>query len=198
MLFKDLAKVEQYIAESYKTRSFIELIQNADDAKSKKFGIHIFDNFVIVGNDGRDFNYDDVKAICRSGSSNKIRGGSTIGYRGIGFKSVVNLAERVYVLSGNINFMYDKGLTQNMLNITDDVPLIRIPHIAKNIPHIEEISKMKKIYNLFLVAMLAICCTSCNNEWEDEQFKQLVSFKATINGEGVSLSLIHISEPTRP
>lgn len=46
--------------------------------------------------------------------------------------------------------------------------------------------KMKKIYNLFLVAMLAICCTSCNNEWEDEQFKQLVSFKATINGEGVS------------
>lgn len=110
MLFKDLAKVEQYIAESYKTRSFIELIQNADDAKSKKFGIHIFDNFVIVGNDGRDFNYDDVKAICRSGSSNKIRGGSTIGYRGIGFKSVVNLAERVYVLSGNINFMYEKDL----------------------------------------------------------------------------------------
>ena len=35
MLFKDLAKVEQYIAESYKTRSFIELIQNADDANSK-------------------------------------------------------------------------------------------------------------------------------------------------------------------
>lgn len=26
-LFRDLAKVEQYIAESYKTRSFIELIQ---------------------------------------------------------------------------------------------------------------------------------------------------------------------------
>jgi hypothetical protein len=30
-LFRDLAKVEQYIAESYKARSFIELIQNADD-----------------------------------------------------------------------------------------------------------------------------------------------------------------------
>ena len=50
--------------------------------------------------------------------------------------------------------------------------------------------KMKKIYNLFLVAMLAICCTSCNNEWEDEQFKQLVSFKATINGEGVSSTYV--------
>ncbi len=147
MLFKDLAKVEQYIAESYKTRSFIELIQNADDANSKKFGIHIYDNFVIVGNDGRDFNYDDVKAICRSGSSNKVRGGSTIGYRGIGFKSVVNLAERVYILSGNINFMYDKQLTKNLLNINEDVPLIRIPHIVNGIPNIEEISNIKAKFN---------------------------------------------------
>lgn len=147
MLFKDLAKVEQYIAESYKTRSFIELIQNADDANSKKFGIHIYDNFVIVGNDGRDFNYDDVKAICRSGSSNKVRGGSTIGYRGIGFKSVVNLAERVYILSGNINFMYDKQLTKKLLNINDDVPLIRIPHIVNDIPYIDEISNLRIKYN---------------------------------------------------
>lgn len=147
MLFKDLAKVEQYIAESYKTRSFIELIQNADDANSKKFGIHIYDNFVIVGNDGRDFNYDDVKAICRSGSSNKVRGGSTIGYRGIGFKSVVNLAERVYILSGNINFLYDKQLTKELLNINDDVPLIRIPHIVEDIPYIDEINNLKTKYN---------------------------------------------------
>ena len=147
MLFKDLAKVEQYIAESYKTRSFIELIQNADDANSKRFGIHIYDNFVIVGNDGRDFNYDDVKAICRSGSSNKVRGGSTIGYRGIGFKSVVNLAENVYVLSGNINFMFDKYRTRELLNIDDDVPLIRIPHMVNDIPHIVEINELKTKYN---------------------------------------------------
>ena len=147
MLFKDLAKVEQYIAESYKTRSFIELIQNADDANSKKFGIHIYDNFVIVGNNGRDFNYDDVKSICRSGSSNKVRGGSTIGYRGIGFKSVVNLAEKVYILSGNMHFMFDKQLTKDLLNINEDVPLIRIPHIVSVIPHIEEINDLKTKYN---------------------------------------------------
>ena len=147
MLFKDLAKVEQYIAESYKTRSFIELIQNADDANSKKFGIHIYDNYVIVGNDGRDFNYDDVKAICRSGSSNKVRGGSTIGYRGIGFKSVVNLAERVYILSGDIKFMFDKQLTKELLNLDDDVPLIRIPHIVDNVPNSEIINQLKTKYN---------------------------------------------------
>ena len=46
-LFKDLAKTEHYIAESYKTRSFIELIQNADDAKATSFGVHGFDQGLI-------------------------------------------------------------------------------------------------------------------------------------------------------
>ena len=146
MLFKDLAKVEEYIAESYKTRSFIELIQNADDALSTNFGVHVYDDFVIVGNNGRDFNIDDVKAICRSGSSNKVRGGNTIGYRGIGFKSVVNLAKTVYVLSGDINFMYNKELTKELLDISTDVPLIRIPHNIKNIPYIDEINRVKQKY----------------------------------------------------
>ena len=54
-LFRDLAKVEQYIAESYKTRSFIELIQNADDAKSTAFGVYGFDDGLIVANNGTSF-----------------------------------------------------------------------------------------------------------------------------------------------
>jgi hypothetical protein len=86
-LFKDLAKVEQYIAESYKTRALIELLQNADDAGATLFGLHSFQSGFVVGNNGRPFTIHDVEALCRSGSSNKRRGGSTIGYRGIGFKS---------------------------------------------------------------------------------------------------------------
>ncbi len=145
-LFRDLAKVEQYIAESYKTRSFIELIQNADDAQARNFGIHVYDNYVIVGNDGRDFTNEDIKAICRSGSSNKIRGGSTIGYRGIGFKSVSNLAKRIYVISGKSRFLFDKELTKKLLNISDDVPLIRIPHNVDNTIYDEQIEKLKIEY----------------------------------------------------
>ena len=106
-LFKDLAKVEHYIAESYKTRSFIELIQNADDAQSTVFGVHGFNGGLIVANNGRPFTFDDVEALCRSGSSNKSRGNNTIGYRGIGFKSVVNLASRIYVFSGDFAFYFE-------------------------------------------------------------------------------------------
>src|SRR5580704_2917932 len=99
-LFCDLAKLERYIAESYKTRSLLELLQNADDAGATEFFAQYVNDGLIVANNGRVFTIADVEALCRSGASNKQRGGATIGYRGIGFKSVVNLAERVYVLSG--------------------------------------------------------------------------------------------------
>lgn len=46
---------------------------------------------------------------------------------------------------------------------------------------------MKKIlYILFLVITTAVCFVSCNDEWEDEQFSQLISFKANPNDQGVS------------
>ena len=38
-LLSDLAGLENYISESYHNRSFIELLQNADDAKATKFKI---------------------------------------------------------------------------------------------------------------------------------------------------------------
>lgn len=50
---------------------------------------------------------------------------------------------------------------------------------------------MKKIYILFLVMATTIFgLSSCNNEWEDEQYEQLVSFKAPPNTEGVSWTYI--------
>ena len=127
-LFKDLAKVEQYIAESYKTRALIELIQNADDAQSTSFGLHGIEGGFIVGNNGRTFTPEDVESLCRSGSSNKQRGGSTIGYRGIGFKSVVNIANTISVISGEFSFCFNRQKTKLTLQSDVDVPLIRVPH----------------------------------------------------------------------
>jgi hypothetical protein len=127
-LFRDLAKVEQYIADSYKTRAFIELIQNADDAQAGRFGIHEIPLGFAAGNDGRPFTYDDLEALCRSGASHKQRGGNTIGYRGIGFKSVVNLAKTVFVFSGGYAFFFNKNTTKSLFTDVPDVPLIRIPH----------------------------------------------------------------------
>lgn len=43
---------------------------------------------------------------------------------------------------------------------------------------------MKNVCNLFFIMATLILCASCNNEWEKEQFHQLLSFKAPIDSKG--------------
>lgn len=126
-LLSDLAGMETYIAESYSSRSFIELLQNADDAKAKKFKVLKHEDKLYVANDGRDFDLSDIESICRSASSKKTRG-ETIGYRGIGFKSVVSFAKEIYIISGEYEFEFSKERTKNEIPNIVKVPLIRIPH----------------------------------------------------------------------
>ena len=108
-LLSDLAGLENYIAESYNNRSFIELLQNADDAKASKFKILRKSDLLFVANNGRVFNQTDLESLCRSASSNKLRG-ETIGYRGIGFKSVVGFAKEIHLFSGEIELTFSKEL----------------------------------------------------------------------------------------
>ncbi|PWB27772.1 DUF3883 domain-containing protein [Flavobacterium sp. HTF] len=126
-LLADLAGLETYIAESYNNRSFIELLQNADDANATKFKIIKDSNFLYVANNGRFFNANDIESLCRSASSNKIRG-ENIGYRGIGFKSVVSFSKEIYIISGDLEITFSKERTKNEIPNATRVPLIRIPH----------------------------------------------------------------------
>lgn len=143
ILLSDLANLEKYISESYSERSLIELIQNADDANSTKFYITIInDNAVLVANNGDYFTEEDVIALCRSGSSTKKRKSNTIGYRGIGFKSIVNYTNNVHVYSGGMKFTFSKELTKKDLPEVDNVPLVRVPHEFDGDKYINEIREV--------------------------------------------------------
>lgn len=130
ILLNDLAAMEKYIAESYMGRSLIELLQNADDAHASKFCIRkLKNNTYLVANNGRAFTEEDLYALCRSGASTKRRKSGTIGFRGIGFKSVVNYAKTVHLISGNIRTTFSRDKTKKEITNIEMVPLIRIPHI---------------------------------------------------------------------
>lgn len=133
-LLSDLAGLENYIGESYNNRSFIELLQNADDAGSTKFKIYKKGDYLFVANNGRKFDDKDLESLCRSASSNKVRGES-IGYRGIGFKSVVGFAKEIHIISGDLEITFSKRKTANEIPEATQVPLIRIPH------NLEELDK---------------------------------------------------------
>ena len=126
-LLSDLAGLEQYVAESYDSRSFVELLQNADDAGASRFVIQRTGDFLIVANDGRCFTRSDFESLCRSAASSKSRGAS-IGYRGIGFKSVVSFARTIHLISGELAATFSRERTAKDVPLATRVPLVRIPH----------------------------------------------------------------------
>ena len=144
MLLSDLAGLEAYVSESYNSRSFIELLQNADDANATKFYVKRSGDYLFVANNGRPFNIKDLESLCRSASSNKIRG-TSIGYRGIGFKSVVSFAKEVHLVSGDFEITFSKGLSKKLIPQAAKVPLIRIPHELDRSIRNELSDEIKKI-----------------------------------------------------
>lgn len=164
-LLIDLAGLEIYISESYQSRSLMELVQNADDAGSTQFIFKSKKNYIICANNGRNIDGNDILALCRSAASKKQRG-ETIGYRGIGFKSVVAFCKRVSIISGECSLTFSREKTQNEIQTTDRVPLIRIPHSLSlhNDEVLNEVSTLKeKGYSTFFIFEEII-----NNETNEE------------------------------
>jgi hypothetical protein len=143
-LLSDLAGLEAYIAESYRARSIAELLQNADDAGATRVAICTTADSLIVANDGRPFTANDLLALCRSASSTKGRG-TSIGYRGIGFKSVVEFATTVHLLSGGYALSFSRERTRSEIPAATRVPLVRIPHellddeLGKTAKHVDSL-----------------------------------------------------------
>ena len=138
-LLEDMASMEKYMSESYSNRIFVKLLQNADDCDSTKILLTERNNHIIFANNGRCFNDNDVIAISRTGTSFKKRDGTTIGYRGIGFKSTTYLTNEIIIYSDNVYFTFSKSICSKTLNKNEDkIPTVRIPFLIENIE--EEIS----------------------------------------------------------
>lgn len=126
-MLSDLARMEYYMAESYTGRTFIELLQNADDAGSTKVITSYKNNNLYFANNGKPFDEQDLIAISRSGASNKERG-KTIGYRGIGFKSACSVSSEIIIYSSDTFFSFSKEKCAELLNLNPiNVPTIRVP-----------------------------------------------------------------------
>ena len=191
-LLSDLAGLEGYIAESYHNRSFIELLQNADDAEASKFKIFKSDDYLFVANDGKLFNQKDLESLCRSASSNKLRG-KTIGYRGIGFKSVVGFASEIHIISGDLQFTFSKTKSLDEIKGVDRVPLIRIPHHLSE----EDRNLIEPVYKILqtegystIFVFGGVTASEIQSEFESFEYNSLLFIR------NITKTDISISKPT--
>ena len=84
----------------------MEFIQNAEDAGSHSMEVSLSSGQLVVTNNGRPFDNDDVDSICKIGKSSK-SAERYIGYLGVGFKSTFLIADRVEIHSGTYRFAFD-------------------------------------------------------------------------------------------
>ena len=87
---------------SDKTHFVDELIQNADDSRSRCMELRLGEKELFVWNDGNQFSKEDVSSICSIGLSNKDL--TQIGTFGIGFIAVYNYTDLPEIYSGNKHF----------------------------------------------------------------------------------------------
>lgn len=101
---------------SAKESTFVyELMQNANDnpvdGQMVDVEFHITDNYLLFLHSGDKFNVRNISGICGINEKEKIANRKTIGYKGIGFKTVFLNNHYVYLKTGDYSFRFDQGET---------------------------------------------------------------------------------------
>jgi len=88
------------------TRYIYELLQNAEDAEANEFKVYISEERVKIIHDGKPFTKDDVRNICYAAS--KKDPNESIGYLGVGFRSVFTATDKPEIYSAKYLFRFDR------------------------------------------------------------------------------------------
>lgn len=145
---------EGQIQSDYHQRFAFELIQNADDAmaetsEERTVRFELRNGVLLVANTGRPIHEEDVKALCTmsyttKGAEDERR--ASIGHKGRGFSSVLEITDRPQVFSTGISFEFHKersrraiaSLVADLDGISMDelpgIPLMRLPFEPKTTP----------------------------------------------------------------
>lgn len=144
---------EAEIAHDYNGRLVYELLQNADDAMAGSTGHHdrisfrLTDHELWVANTGHPLTEVDVRGLTATGAGTKTATGerrrASIGHKGMGFKSVLELTDRPEVFSTTCAFGMDaeRALPEVAAvmeagghRVPDRVPIMRFPWCLKAEP----------------------------------------------------------------
>lgn len=120
---RSLETLNKQLTQSGKEVFIYELLQNANDYPRKQVDgekpmpvpvdieFHITANYLTFQHSGEYFNPRNIAAICDINDGEKSDNVETIGYKGIGFKTVFLDNDYVYLNTGKYSFRFDKSAT---------------------------------------------------------------------------------------
>jgi len=138
---------EAEIAHDYQGRLIFELLQNADDAMAEgssglgdRICFRLTDDELFVMNSGRALTEADVRGLTATGASSKTGSSgprrASIGHKGMGLKSILEITDRPEVYSTTFAFVLDAGpahaaVSQVLAELGQEpperVPIMRFP-----------------------------------------------------------------------
>jgi len=119
--------------KEYHGRQLLELLQNADDeaeqAEDPSVLIMLEPNRLVVANNGSPFSRRGVLSFMYSDNSPKIKRLKKIGYKGLGFRAVLNWSESILIKSGSFSLEFSrlnavaflKKLLEKKLSLQEDI-----------------------------------------------------------------------------
>lgn len=101
------------LKKGYDGRQLLELLQNADDAAENSEHpavlIRLEENRLVVANNGEPFSKSGVGSLIDSDNSPKKMSRRKIGYKGLGFRAVLNWSESIWIKSGGFSIEFSRG-----------------------------------------------------------------------------------------
>ena len=99
-------------SKGYHGRQLLELLQNADDeaenTKNPSVLIKLEQDRLIIANNGTPFSKEGILSLMYSDNSPKIKRQKKIGYKGLGFRSVLNWSQSIGIKSGPFSIEFSK------------------------------------------------------------------------------------------
>ena len=93
-----------------------ELLQNANDypqeGKTVDVAFEVTDHYLLFRHSGRVFDVRNISGICGINENEKTANKKAIGYKGIGFKTVFQIAHYVYIRTGAYSFRFEEKAKQ--------------------------------------------------------------------------------------
>lgn len=118
---------QELVRQQYSGRYPFELLQNANDAAlgagvQGRTSFLLTETALIVADNGYGFGEKQVEAICSLGRSSKDPG-TSIGHKGLGFKSVGEITDRPQIISPQTSFQFDgERVRQEALTLLGSLP----------------------------------------------------------------------------
>ena len=147
--------------DDYNGRQLLEMIQNANDesdtnSKSKKVFIKLETKTLLVANNGNPFSKGGVESLMYSDMSPKTMEENKVGKKGLGFRSILNWSEEIYIASYDLHLKFSEHHARlfldsiieeqpNTVEVLKEKTKKEYPIAILRCPFIEENTALKKL-----------------------------------------------------